>query len=129
MNIKSVVAFVKAGYTPGEIAKLEDPEKTLDLLNAGIKKEDVSEWLGLLDEPEEQEEQQPDETEKQNGQNADDTKEPGYAEEQQSETDYKKLYTDLLKKQQEQNVNRDMSGNNKEKTNDEKLQDIVRKFM
>lgn len=118
MNIKSIVSFVKAGYTPGEIAKLEDPEKTLDLLNAGIKKEDVSEWLGLLDEPKEQEEQQPDEP-----------KEPEDKEEQQDETDYKKLYTDLLKKQQEQNVNKDMSGNNKEKTNDEKLQDIVRKFM
>lgn len=119
MKVSDLVKFVKAGYTPGEIAKLEDPEKTLDLLNAGIKKEDVSEWLGLLDEPKEQEEQQPE-----------DTKEPEDKEEQQQdETDYKKLYTDLLKKQQEQNVNKDMSGNNKEKTNDEKLQDIVRKFM
>ena len=122
MNIKSIVSFVKAGYTPGEIAKLEDPEKTLDLLNVGIKKEDVAEWLGLLDETREQEEQQPDEQEEKDEQNFADPKE-------QDGTDYKKLYTDLLKKQQEQNVNRDMSGNNKEKTNDEKLQDIVRNFM
>ena len=121
MNIKSIVSFVKAGYTPGEIAKLEDPEKTLDLLNAGIKKENVSEWLGLLDDPKEQEEQQSDEQEEKEEQNSD--------EPEKDETDYKKLYTDLLKKQQEQNVNKDMSGNNKEKTNDEKLQDIVRKFM
>lgn len=122
MKVSDLVKFVKAGYTPGEIAKLEDPEKTLDLLNAGIKKEDVSEWLGLLDETKEQEEQQPDEQEEKDKQNSADP-------EKQDETDYKKLYTDLLKKQQEQNVNRDMSGNNKEKTNDEKLQDIVRKFM
>lgn len=117
MKISDIIKFVKAGYTPQEIKDIEDPANVIALLDGGIKKDDISGYMDLLTvsdhdpEPEPEPEQDP---------------EP---EPEKDETDYKKLYTDLLKKQQEQNVNRDMSGNSKEKTNDEKLQDIVRKFM
>ena len=113
MKINDIITLVKAGYSPAEIGALENRAETVQLVEAGIKKEDIPAYLELAkDDPApEPEPVKPSEPEP----------------EPEDPTDYKEKYQQLLKQTQEKATRENMQ---KEKPNsDEILADIVKSFM
>lgn len=113
MKINDIITLVKAGYSPAEIGALENRAETVQLVEAGIKKEDIPAFLELAkDDPAPEPEQvKPSEQEP----------------EPEDPTDYKEKYQQLLKQTQEKATRENMQ---KEKpNNDEILADIVKSFM
>ena len=85
MKLSNIINFVKAGYTPAEIAGMENADAVSQLLQEGIKKEDVPAYLELLkDDPE-----PPKEPEK-------DTLKPPQEDPDPDPTDYKEKYQEIL---------------------------------
>ena len=116
MKLSYIINFVKAGYTPAEIAGIKDAEAVSTLLQEGIKKEDIPAYLELLgDDP------APD------PEPAGVENKPSPEEPEQDPTDYKAKYNDLLKQTQEAAARQNMKP--EEKSSDEVLADIVRSFM
>ena len=117
MKLSNIINFVKAGYTPTEIAGMENADAVSQLLQEGIKKEEIPAYLDLLkDDPE-----PPPETEKDVFRPSDNT------DPEPDPTDYKEKYENLLKKTQEAAARENMKP--EEKTSDEILADIVKSFM
>lgn len=117
MKLSNIINFVKAGYTPAEIAGMENADAVSQLLQEGIKKEDVPAYLDLLkDDPE------PEETPEKDKVRQSEEDEPD-----NDPTDYKEKYNTLLKKTQEAAVRQNMKP--EEKSSDEILADIVKSFM
>lgn len=117
MKLSNIINFVKAGYSPAEIAGLENADAVSQLLQEGIKKEEIPAYLDLLkeDDPE------PAQPEK-------DTVRPSSpADPEQDTTDYKEKYNTLLKQTQEAAARENMKP--EEKSSDEILADIVKAFM
>lgn len=116
MKLSNIINFVKAGYTPAEIAGLENADAVSQLLQEGIKKDEIPAYLDLLkeDDPE------PAQPEK-------DTVRPSSADPEDDPTDYKEKYNTLLKKTQEAAARANMKP--EEKSSDEILADIVKAFM
>lgn len=115
MKLGNIINFVKAGYTPAEIAGMENADAVNALLQEGIKKEDIPSYLELIgDEPEPEEKPEPEEV----GPEPTEPEDP---------TDYKKKYNDLLKQTQEAAARQNMKP--EEKSSDEVLADIVKSFM
>ncbi len=117
MKLSNIINFVKAGYSPAEIAGMENADAVSQLLQEGIKKEDVPAYLELLkeDDPE------PEKPEK------DTFKPSSSADPEDDPTDYKEKYQTLLKQTQEAAVRQNMKP--EEKSSDEILADIVKSFM
>ena len=116
MKLSNIINFVKAGYTPAEIAGMENADAVSQLLQEGIKKEDVPAYLDLLkDDPEPAKEPEKD------------TFKPPEEEPDADPTDYKEKYQTLLKQTQEAAVRQNMKP--EEKSSDEILADIVKSFM
>lgn len=116
MKLSNIINFVKAGYTPAEIAGMENADAVSQLLAEGIKKEDVPAYLDLLkDDPEPVKEPEKD------------TVRPPEEEPDADPTDYKEKYQTLLKQTQEAAVRQNMKP--EEKSSDEILADIVKSFM
>lgn len=115
MKLGNIINFVKAGYTPAEIAGIKDAEAVSALLNEGIKKEDIPQYLELIgDEPEPEGKPEPAEV----GPEPTEPEDP---------TDYKEKYNALLKQTQEAAARQNMKP--EEKSSDEVLADIVQSFM
>ena len=115
MNIKNIINFVKAGYTPAEIAGMENADAVSQLLQEGIKKEDVPAYLELLkDDPAPDPAPEP-------------VKPPKEEPEKDDPTVYKEKYETLLKKTQEAAARENMKPD--EKSSDEVIAEIVKSFM
>ena len=116
MKLSNIINFVKAGYSPAEIAGMENADAVSQLLQEGIKKEDVPAYLELLkDDPEPAKEPEKD------------TVRPPEEAPDPDPTDYKEKYQTLLKQTQEAAVRQNMKP--EEKSSDEILADIVKSFM
>lgn len=116
MKLSNIINFVKAGYTPAEIAGLENADAVSQLLQEGIKKDEIPAYLELLkDDP--QPEPVPDP----------EPLKPSSADPEDDPTDYKEKYNTLLKKTQDAAARANMKP--EEKTSDEILADIVKAFM
>lgn len=119
MKIADILKLMKAGYNAGEISELERKDEILELVNGGVKKDDVPEYLKLLDEaPEDPDREEPE---------ADPEPEP--EEEKEPEEDYKKLYEELKAKSEKAAARKDLSGQVKKKTADDILAEIAVDFM
>lgn len=117
MKLSNIINFVKAGYTPTEIAGMENADAVSQLLQEGIKKEDIPGYLDLLkDDPKSAPEPE-----------KDDFRPSGSTDPEPDPTDYKEKYETLLKQTQEAAVRQNMKP--EEKSSDEILADIVRSFM
>ena len=115
MKISNIINFVKAGYTPAEIAGMENADAVNALLNEGITKENIPAYLELIgDDPAPEETPEPEQV----------GPEPT---EPEDATDYKKKYNDLLKQTQDAAARQNMKP--EEKSSDEVLADIVKSFM
>ena len=115
MKLSNIINFVKAGYTPAEIAGMENADAVSQLLQEGIKKEDIPAYLDLLkDDPAPDPAPEP-------------VKPPKEDPEPEDPTDYKEKYNTLLKKTQEAAARANMKP--EEKSSDEILADIVKSFM
>lgn len=99
MDIKNLVTLIKAGYKASEIKDMEHRDIVIDLLNNGVSKEDMNEYVDLA--------LQQDAGGDKNGRNEEETEEAG--------TDYKRLYEDLLKQTQDKNTREDISGKDDKK--------------
>ena len=118
MKLSNIINFVKAGYTPAEIAGMENADAVSQLLQEGIKKEDVPAYLELLKEDDPAPEEKPEK---------DTVKPSSSADPEDDPTDYKEKYNTLLKQTQEAAVRQNMKP--EEKSSDEILADIVKSFM
>lgn len=129
MKVSDIVKLMKAGYTPGEIAKLEDPASVLELIAGGVEKDQVDECLSLIT----QESGAPGG----NGDNAGGASPSGTSAEPKGASasadpgpDYEKMYNELLKKTQKQAMQKDMSGSNPPpKSTDEILKELAVDYM
>ena len=138
MKVSDIVKLMKAGYTPGEIAKLEDPASVLELIAGGVEKDQVDECLSLIT----QESCAPGG----NGDNvggaspSDTSAEPegtsasaepeGASASADPGPDYEKMYNELLKKTQKEALQKDMSGSNPPlKSTDEILKELAVDYM
>ena len=115
MKLSNIITFVKAGYTPAEIAGIDNADAVAALLNEGTKKEDIPAFLELLkDDPE------PDPAPKP-------VKPPQEGPEPDDPTDYKEKYEALKKQMQQKEVRQNMKP--EEQSSDEILAEIVKSFM
>lgn len=115
MKIGNIINFVKAGYTPAEIAGMENADAVAALLNEGIKKEDIPSYLELIgDDQAPEEKPEPEEV----GPEPTEPEDP---------TDYKEKYNALLKQQQDAAARQNMKP--EEKPAEEILAEIVKSFM
>lgn len=115
MKLSNIITFVKAGYSPAEIAGMDNADAVAALLNEGTKKEDIPAFLDLLkDDPAPDPEPEPDKPSQEDP-------------EKDDPTDYKEKYQTLLKQTQEAAARQNMKP--EEKSNDEILSDIVKSFM
>lgn len=120
MKVSDIVKLLKAGYTPGEIGKLEDPASVLELIAGGVEKDQVDECLSLISQGADPE---PDDPEP-------DDPEPDDPEPDDPKPDYEKMYNELLKKTQKQAMQKDMSGSNPpQKSTDEILKELAVDYM
>lgn len=116
MKLSNIINFVKAGYTPAEIAGLDNADAVSQLLQEGIKKEEIPDYLALLkDDPAPDPEPEKDKIK------------PSQDEPENDPTDYKEKYQTLLKQTQEAAARENMKP--AEKSSDEVLADIVKAFM
>lgn len=118
MKLSNIINFVKAGYTPAEIAGMENADAVSQLLQEGIKKEDVPAYLELLKEDDPDPEEKPEKDTVRQSSSADPEDDP---------TDYKEKYNTLLKQTQAAAARENMKP--EEKSSDEILADIVKSFM
>ena len=117
MKLSNIITFVKAGYTPAEIAGIDNADAVAALLNEGTKKEDIPAFLDLLkDDPDPDPEPGPEK-----GKPSKEDPEP------EDPTDYKEKYEALKKQMQQKEVRQNMKP--EEKSSDEILADIVKSFM
>ena len=120
MKAFDIVKLMKAGYTPGEIAKLEDPASVLELIAGGVEKDQVDECLSLISQGADPE---PDDPEP-------DDPEPDDPEPDDPKPDYEKMYNELLKKIQKEAMQKDISGSNPPpKSTDEILKELAVDYM
>ena len=115
MKISDIITFVKAGYSPAEIAAVQNPADVSALLQEGIKKEDIPQFLELLAEkpapdPEPEAEVRPEEKQT-----------------EQDPIDYKSKYETLLKQQQQANIRANMAAD--VPSDEDTIKEIVRSFM
>ena len=96
MKINDIITMAKAGYTPTEIKNAENRDDIISLLKAGIKKDNIDDYVSLCDVSGEQ--------------HNDDIHENDNKEGDADAPDYKAMYENLLKNQQKDNANEDMSG-------------------
>lgn len=108
MDIKNLVTLIKAGYKAHEIKEMEHRDIVIDLLNNGIEKDDIPEYVDLAL-------QQDDNIER----GEDNGREEG------NEESYKERYENLLKETQQKRTREDISGKDKEKT----AYDILTEFL
>lgn len=117
MKIADILKLMKAGYNAGEISELERKDEILELVNGGVKKDDVPEYLKLLDEaPEDPDREEPEE-------------DPEPEKEKEPAEDYKKLYEELKAKTEKAAARKDLSGQVSKKTADELLAEIAVDYM
>ena len=119
MKVSDIVKLMKAGYTPGEIAKLEDSASVLELIAGGVEKDQVDECLSLITSEPEPEDPEPEDPE------------PEDPEPDDPKPDYEKMYNELLKKTQKQAMQKDISGGNPPppKSTDEILKELAVDYM
>lgn len=116
MKIADILKFMKAGYTVAEVKELENTDEVLELLNGGVKKEDVPACLELAAEAETEFEEIP----------PADTVEEKPAEDTE---DYKAKYTELKNRLEMAAARTDVSGNEQKKTVDDMLKEIAVSYM
>ena len=114
MKISDIITFVKAGYSPAEIAAVENPADVTALLQEGIKKEDIPNYLQLMAEKPEPDPEP-----------AKDVRPAKEAEE--DPVDYKSMYETLLKEKQQANIRKNMAAD--VPSDEETIEEIVRSFM
>ncbi len=117
MKIADILKLMKAGYNAGEISELERKDEILELVNGGVKKDDVPEYLKLLDEaPEDPDREEPE-------------ADPEPEKEKEPAEDYKKMYEELKAKTEKAAARKDLSGQVQKKTADELLAEIAVDYM
>jgi len=117
MKIADILKLMKAGYNAGEISELERKDEILELVNGGVKKDDVPEYLKLLDEaPEDPDREEPE-------------ADPEPEKEKEQTEDYKKLYEELKAKTEKAAARKDLSGQVQKKTADAILAEIAVDYM
>jgi len=117
MKIADILKLMKAGYNAGEISELERKDEILELVNGGVKKDDVPEYLKLLDEaPEDPDREEPE-------------ADPEPEKEKEQTEDYKKLYEELKAKTEKAAARKDLSGQVQKKTADDILAEIAVDYM
>lgn len=117
MKIADILKLMKAGYNAGEISELERKDEILELVNGGVKKDDVPEYLKLLDEaPEDPDREEPE-------------ADPEPEKEKEPAEDYKKLYEELKAKTEKAAARKDLSGHVQKKTADDILAEIAVDYM
>ena len=99
MEIKTLITFIKSGYSATEIKDMpkSDREIIVELLSNGIEKDKVGEYLEIM------REQKNNDPEANNGGDEHENGENG-----NGKPDYEKMYNDLLKEKQKNNVNENM---------------------
>jgi hypothetical protein len=117
MKIADVLKFMKAGYTVAEVKELENTDEVLELLNGGVKKEDVPGCLELASQAETEYEEIPP---------ADGTEEKPAESEQE---DYKAKYTELKNRLEMAAARADLSGGEQKKTAEDILKEIAVSYM
>lgn len=123
MKVSDIVKLMKAGYTPGEIARLEDPNSVLELIAGGVEKDQVDECLSLIT-------SEPEPEDPENGDPEPEDPEPEDPEPDDPKPDYEKMYNELLKKTQKKAMQKDISGSNPPpKSTDEILKELVVDYM
>lgn len=115
MKITEILTFVKAGYSPAEIAAVEKPADVCALLTEGIKKEDIPQYLDLMAEKPEADPEPQKEVR------------PAQEEPEQDPIDYKTKYETLLRQQQQANIRQRIDADIP--SNEETIKEIVRSFM
>ena len=115
MKITEILTFVKAGYSPAEIAAVEKPADVCALLTEGIKKEDIPQYLDLMAEKPEADPEPQKEVR------------PAQEEPEQDPIDYKTKYETLLRQQQQANIRANMAAD--VPSDEETIANIVRSFM
>lgn len=121
MKIADILKLMKAGYTAGEISGLDRKDDILELIQGGVEKDDIPDYLALLDEaPEDPDRDEPD-------------KGPEEPKPEEPDTppaeDYKKLYEELKAKTEKAAARKDISGQQKTKTADEILAELAVDYM
>jgi len=117
MKIADILKLMKAGYNAGEISELERKDEILELVNGGVSKKDVPDYLKLLDEaPEDPDREEPE-------------AEPEPEKEKEPAEDYKKLYEELKAKTEKAAARKDLSGQVQKKTADDILAEIAVDYM
>lgn len=117
MKIADILKLMKAGYNAGEISELERKDEILELVIGGVKKDDVPEYLKLLDEaPEDPDRKEPE-------------ADPEPEKEKEPAEDYKKLYEELKAKTEKAAARKDLSGQVQKKTADDILAEIAVNYM
>lgn len=128
MKIPQILALVKNGYTPNEIAGLTHIDETIELLNNGVKKEDIPDYLNLITD---------DEADSDGGfspftPNEKPAGDPAGGQpptEEPAGPDYKKLYEEEKAKNQKAAVKKDISGAQPEKSDREIMEESFKNFM
>lgn len=115
MKISDIITFVKAGYSPAEIAAVKNPADVSALLQEGIKKEDIPQYLDLMEEKPEADPEPPKDVR------------PPKEESEQDPIDYKSKYETLLKQQQQANIRGNMAAD--VPSDEDTIKEIVRSFM
>ena len=121
MNLKNIITFVKAGYTPAEIAGIDNADAVAALLNEGTKKEDIPALLDLLKDDSASEPAAVPEPSPEPVKPSKENPEPD------DPTDYKEKYEALKKQMQQKEVRQNMKP--EEPSSDEILAEIVKSFM
>lgn len=117
MDIKNIVAFIKAGYSASEIMEIPKEQRSayIELLQAGVEKDSISDYINMMAEPDNKKEggQDPEENNEGNDGSGDDN------------VDYKAMYEAEKAKNQHANVHADNSDQESTKT----AYDILTNFL
>lgn len=113
MEVKNLIKLVNAGYSLTEIKNMTNRETVIELLDGGVNREDIPDYIEVLEEKEKDSSAKPEEEKK---------------EEKKDETDYKEKYETLLKQTQEKERRKPMD-EGKERTAEKILSEIAISLM
>lgn len=118
MDIKNIVAFIKAGYTASEILEIPKEQRSayIELLQAGVDKASISDYINMMAEPDNKEQEGGKDPEENNA---------GNEGSDSDNVDYKAMYEAEKAKNQHANVHADNSDQEPTKT----AYDILTNFL
>lgn len=118
MDIKNIVAFIKAGYSASEILEIPKDQRSayIELLQAGVDKDSISDYINVMAEPDNKDQERGQDSEENNA---------GNEGSDSDGVDYKAMYEAEKAKNQHANVHADNSDQESTKT----AYDILTNFL